>query len=194
MQLEHELGRLLSFTKITKCGGVFRFHVMFDLQCKTTALSVRPTETRSNISFLRRRGAARNAPQDWALRRFGRAVGLWDSQEALRARARRRAQGSWVSESKMSGVPRWRNGRKEGERGRRGEGRGWRGGNQHVRSFFLFRRPGSPVPLGAQAGDLLWRGGPIFVMVSVGVIHGWMESCEMYMLNMAQSLYDVYCT
>lgn len=37
----------------------------------------------------------------WTLRRFGRAVGLWDSQEALRARARRRAQGSWVSESKM---------------------------------------------------------------------------------------------
>ena len=39
--------------------------------------------------------------QAWTLRCFGRAVGLWDSQEALRARARRRAQGSWVSESKM---------------------------------------------------------------------------------------------
>ena len=40
--------------------------------------------------------------EDWTSRRFGRAVGIWDSQEALRARARRRAQGSWVSESKMS--------------------------------------------------------------------------------------------
>lgn len=39
--------------------------------------------------------------KDWTSRRFGRAVGIWDSQEALRARARRRAQGSWVSESKM---------------------------------------------------------------------------------------------
>ena len=35
------------------------------------------------------------APEDWAVHRFGRAVGLWDCQEAVRARARRRAQGSW---------------------------------------------------------------------------------------------------
>lgn len=35
------------------------------------------------------------------MHRFGRVVGLWDCQEAVRARARRRALGSWVSESKM---------------------------------------------------------------------------------------------
>ncbi|CAJ1385986.1 unnamed protein product [Effrenium voratum] len=39
--------------------------------------------------------------KEWARERFGRATGIWESPEAIRARAKRRGQGSWVSESKM---------------------------------------------------------------------------------------------